>query len=172
MLIGRLYERLTESLRAQADLRNGPGRGGYTHMEIDPLTILGVCAGLIPYPHHNQSPRNTYQCAMGKQASVATPVHASSTRHPCRPRVSRPSTCHQAMGTVAHNQGDRIDTILYLLVYPQVNPPHVATTVLIWQSPSSFGNHRPHVAIAFLMWQPPSSFGNHRPHMATAFQIR
>ena len=37
-------------------------------MEIDPLTILGVCAGLIPYPHHNQSPRNTYQCAMGKQA--------------------------------------------------------------------------------------------------------
>lgn len=39
-----------------------------THMEIDPLTILGVVAGLIPYPHHNQSPRNTYQCAMGKQA--------------------------------------------------------------------------------------------------------
>ena len=39
-----------------------------THMEIDPFTILGVVAGLIPYPHHNQSPRNTYQCAMGKQA--------------------------------------------------------------------------------------------------------
>lgn len=39
-----------------------------THMEIDPATILGVVAGLIPYPDHNQSPRNTYQCAMGKQA--------------------------------------------------------------------------------------------------------
>jgi DNA-directed RNA polymerase III subunit RPC2 len=38
----------------------------HTHMEIDPFTILGVVAGLIPYPHHNQSPRNTYQCAMGK----------------------------------------------------------------------------------------------------------
>lgn len=32
-----------------------------THIEIEPLTILGVCAGLIPFPHHNQSPRNTYQ---------------------------------------------------------------------------------------------------------------
>lgn len=39
-----------------------------SHLEIEPFTILGVCAGLIPYPHHNQSPRNTYQCAMGKQA--------------------------------------------------------------------------------------------------------
>lgn len=40
-----------------------------THLEIEPFTVLGVVAGLIPYPHHNQSPRNTYQCAMGKQVS-------------------------------------------------------------------------------------------------------
>lgn len=39
-----------------------------THMEIDPVSLLGIVASLIPYPHHNQSPRNTYQCAMGKQA--------------------------------------------------------------------------------------------------------
>ncbi len=32
-----------------------------THLEIEPFTLLGVVAGLIPYPHHNQSPRNTYQ---------------------------------------------------------------------------------------------------------------
>jgi len=40
----------------------------YTHMEIHPSTIFGVLASCIPFPDHNQSPRNTYQCAMGKQA--------------------------------------------------------------------------------------------------------
>lgn len=63
----------------------------HTHMEIDPLTILGLVAGLVPFPHHNQSPRNTYQCAMGKQA----------------------------IGTIGMNQYERFDTILYTLIYPQ-----------------------------------------------------
>lgn len=31
----------------------------YTHCEIHPSMILGVCASIIPFPDHNQSPRNT-----------------------------------------------------------------------------------------------------------------
>lgn len=40
----------------------------YTHCEIDPTAILGVASSLIPWPNHNQAPRNTYQVSMGKQA--------------------------------------------------------------------------------------------------------
>ena len=40
----------------------------YTHCEIHPSTLFGILASCIPFPEHNQSPRNTYQCAMGKQA--------------------------------------------------------------------------------------------------------
>ena len=40
----------------------------YTHCEIHPSTLYGILASCIPFPEHNQSPRITYQCAMGKQA--------------------------------------------------------------------------------------------------------
>ena len=40
----------------------------YTHCEVHPAMILGVCGSIIPFPDHNQSPRNTYQSAMGKSA--------------------------------------------------------------------------------------------------------
>ncbi len=51
-----------------------------THMEIFPSAILGAGASIIPYPEHNQSPRNTYESAMAKQSlGFSTPLMNAST---------------------------------------------------------------------------------------------
>ena len=38
-----------------------------THMEIHPSTILGLLGVMIPYPNHNQSPRNQLSASQSKQ---------------------------------------------------------------------------------------------------------
>ncbi len=62
----------------------------YSHCEIHTSAIFGVLASCIPFPEHNQAPRNTYQTAMSKQA----------------------------IGVYAMNYDKRMDKTSYILSYP------------------------------------------------------
>jgi len=53
-----------------------------THMELFPASMFGIAASIIPYPEHNQSPRNTYESAMAKQS-----LGFSSPTYPISPHV-------------------------------------------------------------------------------------
>ncbi|KAK3310002.1 uncharacterized protein B0T15DRAFT_406720 [Chaetomium strumarium] len=46
--------------------------GDSTHVEFDPTNILSILANMTPFSDFNQSPRNMYQCQMGKQ-TMGTP---------------------------------------------------------------------------------------------------
>ncbi|CEP63973.1 DNA-directed RNA polymerase I core subunit RPA135 LALA0_S09e06722g [Lachancea lanzarotensis] len=48
------------------------GNNIHTHVEFTPTNILSILANLTPFSDFNQSPRNMYQCQMGKQ-TMGTP---------------------------------------------------------------------------------------------------
>ncbi|KIM25180.1 hypothetical protein M408DRAFT_220951 [Serendipita vermifera MAFF 305830] len=52
--------------------------GVSTHVELSPTNFLSILANLTPFSDFNQSPRNIYQCQMGKQ-TMGTP--ATAIRH-------------------------------------------------------------------------------------------
>ncbi|KAK8049039.1 hypothetical protein PG994_010769 [Apiospora phragmitis] len=49
--------------------------GESTHVEFDPTNMLSILANMTPFSDFNQSPRNMYQCQMGKQ-TMGTPATA------------------------------------------------------------------------------------------------
>lgn len=67
------------------------GRPMYTHCEIHPATMLSMYTATIPLSNHNQAPRNIFSGAQGKQA----------------------------LGIYASSFHNRIDTMSYVLHYPQ-----------------------------------------------------
>ncbi|KDQ64138.1 hypothetical protein JAAARDRAFT_166137 [Jaapia argillacea MUCL 33604] len=54
-------------------------KGVTTHVEHAPTNFLSILANLTPFSDFNQSPRNIYQCQMGKQ-SMGTPSTAIQHR--------------------------------------------------------------------------------------------
>ena len=49
-------------------LKNNKKTHKYSHMEVDPMVILGVATSNVPFPEHNSAPRCTMGAGMSKQS--------------------------------------------------------------------------------------------------------
>lgn len=74
-MIGPLEQTTLRIAYAPDDLRPGET----SHVELAATNIFSLVSSLTPFCDFNQSPRNMYQCQMGKQ-TMGTPYHA----HPHR----------------------------------------------------------------------------------------
>jgi DNA-directed RNA polymerase I subunit RPA2 len=70
-MIGPLEQSFMDIACLEEDIREGIT----THQELDPMNMLSLIASLTPFSDQNQSPRNMYQCQMGKQ-TMGTPCHS------------------------------------------------------------------------------------------------
>ena len=87
---------LQQAFMEIACLKTDIRRGETTHIELDPAIMLSQVASMTPFSDYNQSPRNMYQCQMGKQ-TMGTPAHALKHRTDnklYRIQVSTDSSCN------------------------------------------------------------------------------
>ncbi|MEM3399344.1 MAG: DNA-directed RNA polymerase subunit B [Candidatus Micrarchaeia archaeon] len=64
----------------------------HTHLEIDPISIVGITVSQLPFPEYNSSPRITMACAMSKQS----------------------------LGIYVSNFNLRMDSRAHIMYYPQI----------------------------------------------------
>jgi DNA-directed RNA polymerase subunit B len=79
----------------------------HTHMEVDPMVILGCCSGLVPYPEHNSSPRVTMGSGMAKQSlglACSNYRHRPDTRGHIMHYPQKPMVQTSTMKFVAFNE--------------------------------------------------------------------
>ena len=83
----------------------------YTHCEIHPSMILGVCASIIPFPDHNQSPRNTCESlslhiitiCLEPNSFPYTYLYPTTLRPKCHGKASHGNLCLELSSSHGHN---------------------------------------------------------------------
>ncbi len=94
-----------------------------THLEIHPLTLLGIPASLVPYANHSRGDRVNYGCSKGIK---------------------------QALGIYAVNYPMRFDTFSNIAHYPQTPIVRTSTTSIVGYDDHPGGQN---VVVAMMTWE-------------------